>query len=353
MAAADINDDDLVDLVFANSLGGGFAEVDSYIYWGKAGGGFDAIPLGLPTSGASDVKVADLDGDTDLDIVFANFRDNTPRYEVDSFVYLNGGGGSFSTTPDVQLPTEGATGVAVADLDGSGWLDLVFACQHNDTSYKVPSRIYLGSVSGWSSTPDIEIPTEGASDVLVTKLFKYGAGGYMSVPIQPLEPRETGTFHTLRYNATLGGSQSGMLQLVDAVTFEVLAETPIVSGSNEWDVTYLFQIRLHASVRVVAILDGLGTAQPFSLDDFWLNWTKRVWKPPVVRDLDISEDSVLRLHTVELSVEVLDDYDLSEELTVLVQHRINSTDTWDDFLVDSLSYDPDTGTWRTTITPRV
>ncbi|NOQ54664.1 MAG: hypothetical protein GQ558_08690, partial [Thermoplasmata archaeon] len=96
VAAGDLNGDGLPDLVFANSLSGGFAEVDSYIYWSKTGGGFDASPLGLPTSGAEDVKVADLDGDTDLDIAFANFWDNSKRHEVDSFVYLNGGGGGFS-----------------------------------------------------------------------------------------------------------------------------------------------------------------------------------------------------------------------------------------------------------------
>jgi len=353
VAAGDINDDDLVDLVFANSLSGGFAEVDSYIYWGKAGGGFDAIPQGLPTSGAEDVKVTDLDGDNDLDIVFANFWDNSLRHEVDSFVYLNGGGGGFSSSPDVRLPTEGATAVAVADLDGMGWLDLVFACQENDGDYNASSRVYLGGAAGWASTPDIEIPTEGASDVLVTKLFKYGTGGYMSVPIRPLEPRETGTFHTLLYTANLGASQSGSLQLVDAITLEVLAETPLASGSNQWAIANLFHIKAHESIRVVAILDGLGNAQPFALDDLWINWTQRMELPPVVHGLDISEPSVLRLRSVELSVDVTDDYDLTEELTVLVQHRINGSDTWDNFLVDSLSYDPNTGTWRTTITPRV
>ncbi|MCK5252923.1 MAG: VCBS repeat-containing protein, partial [Thermoplasmata archaeon] len=347
------NDDDLVDLVFANSLSGGFSEVDSYIYWGNTGSGFDATPLGLPTSGAEDVKVADLDGDNDLDIVFANFWDNSQRHEVDSFVYLNGGGGGFSSTPDVRLPTVGATGVAAADLDGTGRLDLVFACQQNATTYNASSRVYLGGGSGWASTPDIEIPTEGASDVLATKLFKHGTGGYMSVPIRPLEPRETGTFHTLRYTANLGASQSGTIQLVDAITLEVLAETPMVSGSNEWAVANLFHIKLHESIRVVAILDGLGTAQPFALDDLWLNWTQRLELPPVVRGLDISEPSVLRLKSVELSVDVFDGYDLNEELVVLVQHRLNGTDIWSDFLIDSLSYDPDTGTWRTTITPRL
>ncbi|MCJ2540968.1 MAG: VCBS repeat-containing protein, partial [Candidatus Thermoplasmatota archaeon] len=354
VAAGDLDGDDLVDLVFANSLSGGFAEVDSYVYWGKTGGGFDATPLGLPTSGVEDVKVADLDGDDELDIVFANFLDNTPRYEVDSFVYLNGGGGTFSNTPDVQLPTEGATGVAVADLDGSGWLDLIFACQQNDTSYKASSRIYLGGVSGWSTTPDIEIPTEGASDVLVSDLFKHGTGGYLSRPIYIDFPaRETGTVHTFRYTATLGASQEAELMLVDADSWEVLGSTSMATGSHEWDLTGLFRVKEHQAVRVMLVASGLEAAGQFTVDQLWFNWTKRVWQPPQILDLGLSEPSIYRTLSVDMWLEVTDDYDLPEELVLQLEHRVNGSDTWDDYLMGTFTYDAASGLWRTTITPKV
>jgi uncharacterized membrane protein len=350
VASGDLDGDTFVDLVLANSFGAGFTEIDSYIFWGKAGGGFEATTTGLPTKGAADVKVADLDDDDDLDIVFANGMNNALKPEVDSAVYLNDGSGGFGTSPDVTLPTSGATGLAVADLDGSGWLDLVFACEKNATTRQVPSVVYLGGVSGWQGSPDIQIPTEGASDVMVAALVEHGAGGYLSVPIALDDPpRETGTVHTFRYNATLGASIDGTLQLVDKETWEVLAETPVRSGVNEWDVRGLFSVRKHPVVRVMIVLDGLETRETVRMDDLWFNWTKRVWQPPQVLDLGLSRASILRLQSADLWLNVTDDYDLPGELTVQVQHRINGTDEWDTYLVGPLQFDKDAGSWKASI----
>ncbi|NIS11332.1 MAG: hypothetical protein GWN18_04740, partial [Thermoplasmata archaeon] len=44
VASGDIDGDGHVDLAFANGLSGGFAEIDSYVYWGKAGGGWETNP---------------------------------------------------------------------------------------------------------------------------------------------------------------------------------------------------------------------------------------------------------------------------------------------------------------------
>jgi uncharacterized membrane protein len=353
VASGDLDGDTNVDLVFANNFQTGFTEIDSFIFWGTPGGGFDSTPTGLPTKGAMDVKVADLNDDDDLDIVFANSMDNSLRPEVDSAVYLNGGSGSFGTGPDVTLPTAGATGVAVADLDGTGRMDILFSCERNSTTYQVPSLVYLGGGSGWSSTPDIYIPTEGASDVMVAHLIGHGDGGYLSVPIALDDPpRATGTVHTFRYSASVGPSITGTLRLVDKDTWEVLGENQLRSGTHEWDVRGLFSVREHPVVRVMVVIEGLESQQTFSMDDLWLNWTKRVQTPPAVIDMGLSQASVLRLGIVDLWLNVTDDYDLTRELTVEVMHRINGTDEWDIYLLGALTYDMDTGSWRTTITTR-
>ncbi|NOQ53337.1 MAG: hypothetical protein GQ558_01890, partial [Thermoplasmata archaeon] len=244
VAAGDLDNDGNVDLVFANSIYQGSAEIDSYIFWGRPVLRWEVLPEGLATSGATDVKVVDLDGDGRLDIVFANYWDDSLDYEVDSVAYMaTTNPREFIARAATMVPTAGATAVAVVDLDGTGWMDLVFSCQRNTTTYKVPSVVYLGGASGWSDTPDIEIPTEGASDVVATRLSEYGTGGYLSVPIAVDDPlRDTGTLHTLRYSANMGASISGQVSIVDSYTLEVLGETSLRSGTNEWDVSGLFRV---------------------------------------------------------------------------------------------------------------
>ncbi len=354
VAAGDIDGDGHVDLVFANGLSGGFAEIDSYIYWGKAGGGWEATPTGIPTKGAEDVLVADLDGDTDLDLVFANHWDNSQNLLIDSYIYMGSGSRTIGPDPDERLPTQGATGIAVADIDGTGWKDLVFANQRNASSYQVPSYVYLGGASGWPPVPDVRVPTEGAYSVLAADFVGYGTGGYLSKPILIDVPaRGTGTVHTFRYTATLGASQSAELMLVDADSWEVLASTPMSTGEHEWDVSGMFKVKEHPAIQVMLVASGLEAAGQFTVDLLWFNWTKRVWQPPTIVDMGLSEASIYRTQSVDIWLEVTDDYDLSDELGLMVEHRVNGTDVWDDYLLGTIAFDDASGLWRSTIVPKV
>jgi len=350
VAVGDLDKDSYPDLVFANSFSGGLAEIDSYIYWGTSSG-FDTTPTGLPTVGVEDVKVADLDGDGHLDIVFANSADNAQSREVSSYVYLNDGSGGFSSSPDATLPVTGAVAVAVGDLDGTGWKDLVFACQYSGSNYSIPSCVYLGGSSGWSSSPDFLLPTDGASDAMIVQLTKVGSGGYISKAITPDASDDPGSFGTFRYTATMGASQSGKVQLVDALTEEVLAETSVLSGTNEWSVAGLFRYVEHKSIRAVIIGEGLDKPGAFEVDDIWLNWTKRVKAPPEVISLQMDNPTLFRTNTGIVTVEVQDEYNLLSDLSVMVQYRMNGTVDWDNSLFRSLTFD--NGVWTRNFVPRV
>jgi hypothetical protein len=351
VAAGDIDGDARVDLVFANSFFGGFVEIDSNIYWGKSGGGFDATPAELPTLGAEDVKVADLDSDGDLDLVFANHQDNSESRNVDSFVYLNDGSGGFGTAPAARLPTVGAAAVAVADLDGSDRKDLVFACHFDGSTFEVESFVYLGGAGGWSSTPDIRLPTVGASDCMAVQLFKADSGGYMSKDIEPENPDNIGYFNAFRYTAQLDASQAGRVQLIDADTWEVLTETQLHSGTHEWDLGKSVRVKEHPRIRVVMIVEGLDRPGQFVLDDLWLNWSVRVRRPPQVLDVSLSESKVLRTTSLTMWLNATDEYSLPNELRVVVEHRLNGTTGWAGFLVGPPAFLK--GTWTATVSPRV
>ena len=153
------------------------------------------------------------------------------------------------------------------------------------------------------------ISTGAKPSLTVAQLVKHGSGGYLSQAITPEDPGNTGTFHTFRYTANIDASQSGVLQLVEKDTWEVLAETPIASGSNVWTVKDLFRVKDYPSIRVVAILEGLEKGGSFDLDDLWLNWTKRIRLPPRVLDVGVSTISVLRGAEMDLWVNVTDEYD--------------------------------------------
>ncbi len=349
VAAEDLDGDMRIDFVFANSFSTGMAEINSSIYWGKIGGGFAPEPTELPTVGASDVEVADLDGDGDLDIVFANSIDNDGSHYVDSYVYLNSGAGAYSSTPDVLLPTIGASGVAARNLDGTGWMDLVFASLTDGSGQAVPSPVFLGNSSGWNSTPDLELPMKGASDVLIPDLPRVGVGGYLSMPITPEDRDDTGTFHTFGYTANLSASQDGTIQLIDADSYEVLAETTLRSGYRTWVVEDIFTVRDHPRIRARIVVEELEGAAGFWLDDLWINWTKRVRKAPVVHDIQLEASSVYRTEAVALLLNVSDEYDDAADLIVTVEHRLNGTDDWRDGMLGSLSFSNDA--WRIGVTP--
>jgi hypothetical protein len=353
VAVGDLDEDGHLDLVFANALSGGFSEIDSLVYMGEAGGGFSSA-VGVPTSGAHDVKAADVDEDGDLDLVFANFQDNTGDHMVDSYVYLNDGSGGFGRTPHHVVPTTGAVAVTVADLDGTGWKDLVLAChQSNATNYSVPSMVFLGGASGWSSSPAILLPTEGASGVMATHLYEPGRGGYMSKAITPEDPRNTGTFHTLRYECYLGTSGSGRIQIVDASSKEVLTESHLREGENEWPLEGEFYFKEHQSIRVVVSTEDLAGDGSFWLDDLWLNWSRRTYRPPQILGLEVSESSVYRLQSVDLWVNVTDEYDLPGDLTVKVEHALNGTSDWETYLLDSPEYAIARSLWKVPLRPLV
>ena len=68
---------------------------------------------------------ADFNDDGYADLVLANSAHNPPSVDPGSHVYLNGPGG-LPEEPSLTLPGRMAHGVACADLDGDGYLDLVF-----------------------------------------------------------------------------------------------------------------------------------------------------------------------------------------------------------------------------------
>ncbi len=159
-AVADLNNDEYMDIIFCNQYDGNDRDIDSYIYWGSVSGYSAENRTALPTSGAWAVSVADLNYDGHLDIVFSNsYNEEGPN--LNSYIYwgaLNG----FSVNNKTDLPTHNSCGNSIADLNHDGYLDIVFSNSDNGTDYYIDSYIYWGSPSGYVESNRTGLPTIGA-----------------------------------------------------------------------------------------------------------------------------------------------------------------------------------------------
>lgn len=187
VAVEDLNRDGYQDIVFANSGLDYHVTVDphneSFIYWGSSDGFSTERRQVLRTVNGRDVKVADLDRDGHLDLVFAN-EGNTDA-EGGAVLYWGTADGDYTRRPAVHLPGDRSSAVEAADLNGDGFPEVVLANAYRlktremgmynivDT-VSVPSSIYWGSANGYSVDSRTLLPTVGASDVAAGDLNRDG-----------------------------------------------------------------------------------------------------------------------------------------------------------------------------------
>lgn len=172
IAADDLDGDGYLDIVVASEGSDASAEVPSVIRWGGPPtdpSRFEQTTL-LATSGARDVVVDDLDADGHLDIVFANHHDNEGRLDIESVVYWGRATG-FDDSRATPLPTHGATDVLVDDIDGDGQPDIVFCNQATGAEdgglWATESYIYWnrGGTMPFDASDRAAFPTVGCASV--------------------------------------------------------------------------------------------------------------------------------------------------------------------------------------------
>ncbi|MFH1468469.1 MAG: MopE-related protein, partial [Pseudomonadota bacterium] len=167
----DLDGDGYQDIVLGGYYNGSSYLVDSYVYWGSAAGYSSADRSTLGTDGVISVRAADLDHDGWTDLAFASHYNGS--YATTSMVYWGSAAG-FSDADRTELSTWGAYDLEIADLDGDGWDELIFAQYYTGSSYAASGYVYWGSSAGYSSSDLTTLYVTGAVDVEVADLNSDG-----------------------------------------------------------------------------------------------------------------------------------------------------------------------------------
>lgn len=149
----------------------------SEIFWNDHGRFSVENRTVLATDNALAAAAADLNNDGQIDLVVANnYVDNengTRRHETNSYIWWGSREG-FSADRRTALPTLGATSVCLADVNGTGRLDVLFSQHRSDDSFDIPSCVYLNSPTGFFPGNRLELQGFGAVSILAGDLAKSG-----------------------------------------------------------------------------------------------------------------------------------------------------------------------------------
>ena len=148
VAAADLNADGLPEILLANQgLDTGRIEKEgpppSTIFWAAASGYDAQRTQELPTLGAATVQVADLNRDNVPDILFGNRRDQTTS-DVPSYIFWGDENG-YSGLRRQELTGFGTIGSGAEDFDRDGWPDVLLISHLSGRNATLPTVIYWGN----------------------------------------------------------------------------------------------------------------------------------------------------------------------------------------------------------------
>ena len=151
----DLNQDGYPEVVLAN----GKADL-SYVYWGNQHGYSADRRTELPTLAATDSALADFNGDGWVDVVFSNNHDDETS-DVNSYIYWNGPEG-FDGAFRREIQGFGAVSASAGDLDRDGDQDLVLINQNSGSYGAIPSVVYWGNPRHHYSTASLSVvPGDG------------------------------------------------------------------------------------------------------------------------------------------------------------------------------------------------
>lgn len=166
----DLNSDGYRDVVLATGYDGATCESDSRVYWGNA---IDVLSgsIALPTIGARDVEIADIDQDGRYDLIFGGSTEDCEEGVSPSpaIIFWNTSSGSFSESVSTRTGAQEVWEVDVGDIDDDSFNDILL-CRHRSDSTYASSSIILWGDTNRQFDGYTELATSGCADQLLKDL---------------------------------------------------------------------------------------------------------------------------------------------------------------------------------------
>ena len=159
----DANRDGDLDIII-----GAYTKNEVVTYLGHKGRFSAADKIVLPYPGPIDLEAADLNGDGWLELIVASYEDAVAHHHDTGSSIFWGGPAGWHQSRSQSLPGMTPLGLAVADLDGDGHLDLVSPHYHGELSREqLPSYIFWGSSTGFTARNRTSLIVNSASEAVI------------------------------------------------------------------------------------------------------------------------------------------------------------------------------------------
>lgn len=187
--AADLNGNGYLDLIIGGHMPALDAPHDSfvYIYWNGPEGLREANRTMLPAKTVNSMAIADFNNDGMLDIYIGSYHGGVER-DVDSYIYWNRAGQGFAAADRTRIFTHSASGCVAADFNGDGWIDLAVANHKVNGDHVGFSAIWWNGPDGFDEKRQTHLPTSGPHGMMAVEPANLRDRGpleeYISAPHQ-------------------------------------------------------------------------------------------------------------------------------------------------------------------------